>query len=94
MGCDGLLAVFTVQAQRVFFADVLDYQKLRRNVFVAFAGLFSDQAQILIAAVAVLFFLPQIVRDPLAFQLWRQGPPSTRAAFVFVLATAGGRARR
>src|SRR5690348_12795620 len=46
------------------------------NVFVAFAGLFRDQPQVLAAAATVFLRLSQIVNDALALQMLRQSLPA------------------
>ena len=56
----------------VLQTDVLDHLHRGRNVFVALAGLFPDQPQILAAAIAVLFRFRQIVHDALALEMPRQ----------------------
>ena len=61
---------------RVFLAHILDDGQLRRNVFVALAGLFTDGPQILLAGGAVLFRLRQIVLDALALEMPRQRLPA------------------
>jgi hypothetical protein len=93
MGCGGLLAVFTVHAHAYFLQNFLDHQQLRGNVFVTFARFFPDVAQVFAAGGAVFFFFGQIVFDPFALQMQRQGASSPRAACFCVPACAstGGR---
>jgi hypothetical protein len=56
---------------RVLFANFLDHQQLRGNVFVTFARFFPDVAQVFAAGGAVFFFFGQIVFDPFALQMRR-----------------------
>src|SRR3954454_3722257 len=59
----------------VLLADILDDGYLRRNVFVALTGLFTDGPQILLAGGAVLFRIRQIMHDALALEMpWKRLP--------------------
>src|SRR6185437_362237 len=62
----------------IFPANVLDHDELRGDVFVAFAGLFAELAQILAAGRAMLFGLVQIVDDAFPLQVPRQWTTATR----------------
>ena len=57
----------------VLQANILDHLHRRGDVFVAFAGLFRNQPQVLAAAVAVLFRFRQVVNEAFALQMPRQG---------------------
>src|SRR5437879_1862141 len=50
----------------VLLAHILDDDHLCRNEFVARAGLFPDEPQVLLAGGTVLFFFRQIMHDALA----------------------------
>ena len=80
IGCGGLVGGLHRAVAGVLQAHVLDHLHRGGNVFVAFAGLFGDQPQVLAAAVAVLFRLRQIVHDAFALQMPRQRLPP--AAFL------------
>ena len=73
----------------VLFANVLDHQQLRGNIFVAFARFFTNVAQVFTAGGAVFFFFGQIVFNSFALQMRRQGTSSPRAACFCILADAG-----
>src|SRR5690349_10591218 len=65
----------------VLLAHILDHSQLRGNVFVALTRLFTDQAEILPADVAVLFLFGQVVENALPLQLtWQR----LAAAALFV----------
>ena len=69
----------------VLQANVLNHLHRRGNVFVAFAGLFRDQPQVLAAAGAVLFRFRQIVNDSFPLQMPRQRlPPAALPGRRFV----------
>ena len=74
----------------VFPAHILDDGQLRRNIFVALAGLFADEPQILVAIDAVLFRFPQVMHDALALEMPRKRLP---AAFPFLRSCPGGAGR-
>ena len=57
----------------VLEANVLNHLHRGGNVFIAFAGLFGDQPQVLAAAGTVLIRLGQVVNDSLPCQMPRQG---------------------
>ena len=61
----------------VLFADIFDYDQLRRNVLIALAGLFAELAQLLRTEGAVLFRFLKIVHDTFAFQMARQCAAAT-----------------
>src|SRR5260370_10300131 len=52
----------------LFLADILDDGQLRRNAFIALAGLFTNGPQILLASGAVFVRIRHIVHDPLALE--------------------------
>ncbi len=71
------MAVLTVHSQDRAVAGVLQTNVLNHlhrggDVFVAFAGLFRYQPQVLAAAGAVLLRLGQVVNDSLPLQMPRQ----------------------
>jgi hypothetical protein len=84
------VAVFTVHGAGVLLTDILDHRQLRRHVFIPLARLFPDRAQILVAFMAMLFPVRQIVHDAFAFQVMWKGL-SAAASF---LRTGSGNARR
>jgi len=61
----------------VFFADVLDYDQLRRNVFVALAGLFAELAMSFAPCHAMLLRFVRIMHDAFALQVRGQRSTAT-----------------
>src|SRR5581483_7865743 len=60
----------------IFQTNVLNHIHRGGNVFVAFAGLFGNQPQVLAAVGAVLVRLSQVVNDAFALQMSRQSLPA------------------
>jgi hypothetical protein len=61
----------------VFSADIFDHDQLRRNVFIALAGLFAELAQVLIAGIAMLLGFVQIMHDAFPLQMGGQRTAAT-----------------
>src|SRR5215475_3932805 len=60
----------------ILLAYILDDFQLRRNIFVALAGLLPDGPQILLTSGAMLFLFRQVMHDPLALETLRESLPT------------------
>ena len=76
----------------IFLAYILDHGQLCRNVFVMLTGLFPDWPQVLLAGLAVLLRIRQIVHDALSLQMLGQGLPAA-AGLLFLITSRSAPAR-